>query len=62
MKAKVNKSTSVPRLHLFSARAETLITFMRTLNVYDNVVPPFGSSLGFELRQKNDDNYYITVS
>lgn len=55
-----NASQTRP-LHLFSGHDSTITTIMRALKMYQNVNPPFGAALGFELRSR-DNAHYVTVS
>lgn len=61
MKQKSKNNDSIPMLHLFAGHDSTLVTLMRALNVYNDVLPAYGSGLAFELRKK-DGNNYVTVS
>lgn len=61
MKKKAKKNSSIPKMHVFAGQATTYITIRRALNIYDDNFPPFGSTLVFELREKNKENY-VTVS
>ncbi|KAK7580266.1 hypothetical protein V9T40_000895 [Parthenolecanium corni] len=54
-----NASQTRP-LHLFSVHDATIATIMRALKMYQNVNPPFGAALGFELRSR-DNAHYVTA-
>lgn len=47
-------------LHFYSGHDATIATMMQTLGVYDEILPPYGSALIFELRQKEFE-HYVTV-
>lgn len=61
MKRKITDEKYEEKLHVYSAHDSTLWTIMTGLKVYDNIIPAYGSSLIFELREKNSTNY-VTVS
>lgn len=61
MEKKINDSGYEQRLHIYSAHDVTIRNIMMGLKVYDNVNPAYGSTLIFELREKNAMNY-VTVS
>lgn len=48
-------------LHFYSGHDSTIATIMITLGIYNYILPPYGSSLIFELREK-DNEYVVTVS
>lgn len=48
------------RMHIYSAHDITLITIMMTLDVFNNMLPDYGSLLMFDLRKKKSE-YYVTV-
>ncbi|XKL69244.1 hypothetical protein PGB90_007013 [Kerria lacca] len=60
MNERAKNNISIPNAHVFASQATTLTALKRALNIYDNVFPPFGSTLVFELRKKNRENY-VTV-
>ncbi|XKL69243.1 hypothetical protein PGB90_007012 [Kerria lacca] len=61
MKKKAKKNSSIPKMHVFAGQATTYITIRRALNIYDDNFPPFGSTLVFELREKNKENYVTLI-
>lgn len=49
------------KLHLYSGHDATIVTTMKTLGISNDLFPPYGSALIFELRKNNSD-YYVTVN
>lgn len=48
-------------IHFYSGHDATIATIMITLGIYDYILPPYGSALIFELREKPTD-FFVTVS
>lgn len=47
-------------LHIYSGHDSTIANVLSALGQYNFQLPPYSSSVLFELREK-DDNYFITV-
>lgn len=47
--------------HFYSGHDSNMVALLLTLGIYDNIPPPYGASIMFELRLK-DDAYIVTVS
>lgn len=61
MGRKITNVKDEQKLHVYSGHDFTIRNILVALNVSDNVWPPYGSSVMFELREKKSNNY-VTVS
>lgn len=63
MKLKQN-STMKPdvKLWIYSGHDSNVAALLNSLNVYNNKLPPYASSVIFELRKKKNDNSSLVVT
>nr|CAD7430232.1 unnamed protein product [Timema monikensis] len=63
LQAKVNSTLSPDRsLFVYSAHDTNLLNLLHTLRVWNGKIPPFASSILFELRLNSLSQYVVTVS
>ncbi|CAG2060334.1 unnamed protein product, partial [Timema podura] len=63
LQAKVNSTLSPDRsLFMYSAHDTNLLNLLHTLRVWNGKIPPFASSILFELRLNSLNQYVVTVS
>nr|CAD7443698.1 unnamed protein product [Timema bartmani] len=63
LQAKVNSTLSPDRsLFMYSAHDINLLNLLHTLKVWNGKIPPFASSILFELRLNSLNQYVVTVS
>lgn len=62
MNKKVNNDSNFTQtLHVYSGHDTTIETITRALQIYNNIQPPYGTALMFELRKRNNTEFHLTV-
>lgn len=57
-----NGSNFTQTLHVYSGHDTTIETITRALQIYNNIKPPYGTALMFELRKRNNTEFHLTIS
>lgn len=57
---KTKNQESAPKVYLFAAHETNIAAVLKTLNLWNNIVPHYTSAIIFELYEKNLD-YFIKV-
>ncbi|XP_065201875.1 prostatic acid phosphatase-like [Planococcus citri] len=63
IKADMNKKAQdnlEQKIHFYSGHDATITTVMNTLEISNDILPPYGSALMFELRKKHTE-YFVTI-
>ncbi|GAB1610523.1 prostatic acid phosphatase-like [Argonauta hians] len=61
MNLKVTEPDTRRRLVMYSAHDSTLVALMMSMNVFNNILPPYASCLIVELHQHSNQSYYVEI-